>query len=206
MYYYNLETKVVGKKNPVYPSKNLKTTWGFAMTEKELPLSLELIRERIYVIRGQKVMLDRDLAELYGVTVKRLNEQVKRNLKRFPEDFMFSLDIKEVSNLKSQIATSSWGGVRKMPNVFTENGVAMLSGILNSDRAIDVNIQIMRTFTKIRELMTIHKDIYQRMNKIEIKLLKHDQSIASINNVIEEMLKLPVTVKRKGKSIGFKKE
>jgi hypothetical protein len=112
---------------------------------KELILQ-EVVERRILVIRGQKVMLDRDLAGLYGVPVKRLNEQVKRNLKRFPGDFMFLLTRQEVMNLKSQIATSSWGGTRKLPYAFTEQGVAMLSSVLNSERAIQVNIAIMRAF------------------------------------------------------------
>lgn len=141
------------------------------MTEKELLLSMELIREKIYVIRGQKVMFDRDLAELYGVTAKRLNEQVKRNIKRFPEDFMFRLDSKEFSNLRSQFATSSWGGRRYLPLAFTEQSIAMLSGVLSSDRAIEVNVGIMRAFVKLREMMTVHSDLYKRLNKIEINQL-----------------------------------
>ncbi len=122
--------------------------------ENELVLSDELVVNKIYFIRGQKVMLDRDLASLYGVETKRLNEAVKRNIKRFPFDFMFQLNEKEFLNLKSQFATSSWGGSRKLPFAFTEQGVSMLSSVLNSDRAISVNIQIMRIFTKIRQALT----------------------------------------------------
>lgn len=114
-------------------------------------LPIEKIASKIYLIRDTKVMLDRDLAELYGVENKVLNQAVKRNIKRFPDDFMFQLTYQEFTHLKSQFVTSSWGGVRKIPNAFTEQGVAMLSGILNSDRAISVNIQIMRTFTKLKE-------------------------------------------------------
>ena len=113
----------------------------------------EVVINKIYLIRGQKVMLDSYLAELYRVETKRLNEQVKRNISRFPEDFMFQLTESEFKNLKSQIATSSWGGRRKPPFCFTEHGVLMLSSILNSERAIKVNIQIMRIFTKIRETL-----------------------------------------------------
>jgi len=102
----------------------------------------EYIGSKIYFIRGQKVMLDRDLAELYGVETKRINEQIKRNKERFPRDFMFLLTREELMNLKSQFATSSWGGVRKLPFAFTENGVAMLSSVLNSKRAIQVNIKL----------------------------------------------------------------
>lgn len=114
----------------------------------------EVISNKIYYIRETKVMLDKDLAELYGVTTGNLNKAVKRNIKRFPEDFMFQLTKEEFDNLKFQFGTSSWGGTRSLPYAFTEQGVAMLSGILNSERAISVNIQIMRIFTKIREAKT----------------------------------------------------
>lgn len=114
---------------------------------------IQIIRSKIYEIRGQRVMLDFDLAELYHVETRRLNEAVKRNIKRFPEDFMFQLNGDEWKNLISQIATSSWGGTRKLPYAFTEQGLAMLSGILNSDIAIQVNISIMRAFVFVRQLM-----------------------------------------------------
>ncbi|MCI0496370.1 ORF6N domain-containing protein, partial [candidate division KSB1 bacterium] len=116
---------------------------------KEL-ISIERIESKINSIRNKKVMLDRDLAELYGVETKVLNQAVKRNIERFPDDFMVQLDYKEVTDLKSQIVTSSWGGVRKLPYAFSELGVAMLSSILNSKAAIQINIQIMRVFTKLR--------------------------------------------------------
>src|SRR5690606_30812509 len=121
---------------------------------KEISIPDEIITSKIYLIRGQKVMLDRDLAELYGVTTGNLNKAVGRNIKRFPDDFMFELDKEEFDNLRSQFDTSKWGGTRKPPKAFTEQGVAMLSGVLNSDRAIAVNIQIIRVFTKIREVLT----------------------------------------------------
>lgn len=122
----------------------------------------------IFVVRGQKVMLDNDLAELYGVDTRTLNQAVRRNIKRFPNDFMFNLNKSEWEILKSQIVTSSsHGGRRKLPLVFTENGVAMLSGILNSDRAISVNIAIMRTFTKLRELLANDETLSIRMHKLE---------------------------------------
>lgn len=114
---------------------------------------IEELRNRIHVIRGQQVMLDKDLAEMYGVEVKRLNEAVKRNIKRFPEDFMFQLNISEWEILKSQFATSSWGGIRKLPFAFTEQGVAMLSSVLRSETAIEVNIRIMRAFVAIRKYL-----------------------------------------------------
>lgn len=112
-----------------------------------------IIQSKIYEIRGQQVMIDKDLAGLYQVEVKRLNESVKRNLKRFPEDFMFQLTTEEWLNLKSQFATSSWGGTRKLPYAFTELGVSMLSSILNSELAIEVNINIMRAFVAVRRFI-----------------------------------------------------
>lgn len=132
------------------------------MVKKErtlLSVPDEVVMNKIYVIRHQKVMLDIDLSGLYQVETKALNQQVKRNLKRFPNDFMFQLTQSEFENLKSQIVTSSWGGTRKMPFVFTEQGVAMLSGILYSDRAIAVNIKIMRIFTRVRQMLTDNKQL-----------------------------------------------
>jgi hypothetical protein len=126
---------------------------------KEIVVADEVIMNKIYFIRGYKVMLDEELAELYEVPTKRLNENVKRNMRRFPEDFMFQLTQKEFNNLKSQNATSSWGGRRTAPYAFTEHGVLMLSSILSSERAISVNIQIMRIYTKMREMIITHKDI-----------------------------------------------
>ncbi|MEI8086572.1 MAG: ORF6N domain-containing protein [Paludibacter sp.] len=116
-------------------------------------MELQFIQNKIYLIRGLRVMLDRDLAEMYGVETRRLNEQIKRNMKRFPEDFMFQLTVAEFENLKSQFATSRWGGTRKSPYVFTELGVAMLSSVLNSDTAIEINMNIMRAFINIRQLV-----------------------------------------------------
>jgi phage regulator Rha-like protein len=167
-------------------------------------IPIETIQNKIYLIRGKKIMLDRDLAELYGVKTYRLNEQVKRNVKRFPEDFMFQLNDGEYSNLKSQIAISSWGGRRTRPYAFTEQGVAMLSSVLNSERAIQVNIQIMRTFVKMKELMAENAEIMKRLNRIESKLLKHDHDIIKIFDVIKQIMDLPITLKRKAKPIGFK--
>ena len=118
---------------------------------------LEAIGQKIYLIRGHKVMLDRDLAALYEIPTKRLNEQVKRNIKRFPSDFAFLLTRQEVTILRSQFATSRWGGQRYQPYVFTEHGVAMLSSVLNSERAIQVNIAIMRAFVKFRQILSTHQ-------------------------------------------------
>ena len=136
-----------------------------AKTIKPLLIPDEIVINKIYLLRKQKVMLDEDLAELYQVETKRLNEQVKRNIQRFPEDFMFQLTAQEFENLKSQFATSSWGGRRKLPFAFTEQGVAMLSSVLNSETAIRVNIQIIRVFTKMRELLLTHKDILLQLRK-----------------------------------------
>jgi hypothetical protein len=145
--------------------------------ENTLIIPDELVMNKIYLIRNQKVMLDSDLAELYLVETKVLNQQVKRNLKRFPEDFMFQLTAQEFDNLKSQFVTSSWGGKRKLPYVFTEQGVAMLSGILNSDRAIAVNIQIMRIFTRIRQMLADNTDLRLDIEKIKNKLDNQDKNM-----------------------------
>lgn len=137
----------------------------------------EVVIDKIYLIRDQKGMLDEDLAELYGVETKRLNEQVARNIDRFPQDFMFRLNESEFADLKSQNATSSWGGRRTPPYAFTEHGVLMLSSVLNSKQAIRVNIQIMRIYTRIRELLLTHKDILLLVEQVERKLIKQDQKI-----------------------------
>jgi len=134
-----------------------------------MSFELESIKEMIYVIRHQKVMLDSDLAKLYGVQTKVLNQAVKRNLRRFPEDFMFQLTKAEYLSLKSQIVTSNVGrgGKQKQPLVFTENGVAMLSSVLKSEAAIDVNIAIMRIFTKLRSFMMFERDLVNRIDRLE---------------------------------------
>lgn len=147
----------------------------------------ELIMNKIYLIRGQKVMLDNDLAELYAVETRRLNEQVKRNIERFPDDFMFQLESGELENLKSQIATSRWGGRRKLPFAFTEHGVLMLSSVLNSERAIKVNIQIMRIYTRLRQMLLLQKDILIRLDQIEQKLSGHDDNILLIFEYLRQL-------------------
>ena len=143
---------------------------------------------KIHIIRGQKVMIDQDLAFLYEIENKRLNEQVRRNPNRFPPNFCFELTKEEFEILKSQIATSSWGGRRKLPHVFTEHGVLMLSSVLNSQRAIDVNIQIMRLFTKMRELLMNHKDLILKMEKIEQAMINHDQQIGLLFEYTKQLL------------------
>ncbi len=130
-------------------------------------ISSALITSKIHIIRGVKIMIDRDLAELYDVETRVLNQAVKRHMKRFPAYFMFQLTATEFYNLKSQIVTSSWGGVRKLPSAFTEQGVAMLSGILNSDRAIEVNIQIMRTFTSLRQMISGNQELKKQLETLQ---------------------------------------
>ena len=146
---------------------------------QQLPVENK-VESLIRVIRGQQVMLDRDLAELYGVETRRLNEQVKRNIERFPEDFMFQLTQNEFDNLKSQFATSSWGGVRKLPYAFTEQGVAMLSGVLKSPTAVEANIRIMRAFVSMRHFMVNNAAIFQRLETIEFNQLESNKVQAKI--------------------------
>lgn len=150
--------------------------------------SIEVVQNKIYLIRGKKVMFDKDLAQLYGTETFRLNEQVKRNSKRFPSDFMFQLTKKEFDNLISQFAISKWGGTRKLPYVFTEQGVAMLSSVLNSERAIEVNIQIMRVFTRLREMMITHKDLAHKLEGMERQLNNHEKKIVLIFDAIKRLL------------------
>jgi len=154
-------------------------------------VAVEVIATRILEIRGKKVMLDRDLAKLYGVATRNLNKAVKRNSERFPEDFMYQLTNEEVTSLMFQFGTSSWGGTRKLPYVFTEQGVAMLSGVLNSKRAIRVNILIMRAFTKLRELLLSHKDLAIKLEALEKKYAEHDEKIQAIFNAIKQLLEPP---------------
>jgi hypothetical protein len=156
------------------------------MSEQSL-LSEETISNKIYFIRNQKVMLDSDLASLYGVETKRLNEQVKRNESRFPLDFMFQLTDIEFQNLKSQFATSSWGGTRKLPFAFTEHGVLMLSSVLKSDKAIQTNIQIMRIFTKVRQMLLDTTEIKIDILQIQKKLENHDKNIELVFSYLDEL-------------------
>lgn len=162
-----------------------------------------IIIDKVHVVRGTKVMLDKDLAEMYGVEVKVLNQSVKRKQQRFPIDFMFQLTIVEWNSLKSQIVTSKnqgRGGVRKLPFAFTEQGVAMLSSVLNSDTAIEVNIQIIRVFTKMKQLLLDNKDLALKIEKIEQHLIKHDEEI---NTVFQYLKKLLVQENKPRKAIGF---
>lgn len=175
------------------------------MVKKELQVLVaeQKILNRIFVVRGQKVMIDEDLAEMYSVETRRLNEQVKRNAKRFPKDFMFTLTQKEFENLKSQNATSSWGGRRKLPNAFTEQGVAMLSSILNSDTAIEVNIRIIRVFTRLREYALTHKEILLQLAKLEKEVKGNSKDIENIFMVLKELIEKESKPAQRNK-IGFK--
>jgi hypothetical protein len=171
--------------------------------DKSLTIPDEVVMNKIYLIRNHRVMLDDDLAELYQVETRRLNEQVKRNIERFPEDFMFQLTEQEWENLKSQNATSSWGGRRKLPSAFTEHGVLMLSSVLNSERAIQVNIQIMRIYTKLKGMIVDHKDILHKLEKLEGKVSKHDDNFKVVFDYLRELLNPPSGPMRK---IGFKQK
>ncbi|HMI66667.1 MAG TPA: ORF6N domain-containing protein [Cyclobacteriaceae bacterium] len=171
--------------------------------KKGIAIPDAVVISKIYWVRNNKVMLDIDLAELYHVETRRLNEQVKRNLNRFPKDFMFQITEKEWANLMSQNAISSWGGRRKMPFAFTEHGVLMLSSILNSERAIQVNIQIMRIYTKLKGMLTGHKDILLKLEKLENKVGKHDDNFKTVFDYLKELLSPKGEPLRK---IGFKRK
>jgi len=160
-------------------------------------ISLEMILPAVFVVRGVKAMLDSDLALLYGVETKRLNEQVKRNFKRFPEDFMFQLSSEEFKILKSQNATSRWGGRRTMPYAFTEHGIAMLSSVLTSDKAIEVNVVIMRAFTKMRQMLTETDDLRKMMENLRYE---YDEKFEIVFQALDRILDMKPD---KSKPIGF---
>ena len=160
---------------------------------------IELIEKKILVIRGEKVMLDADLAELYGVETKMLMRAIKRNIDRFPADFMIQLDKEEFENLRFHFGTSSqWGGRRYLPYVFTEQGVAMLSSVLNSERAVKVNIEIMRAFVKLREMIASHKGLAKRLAELE---KKYDAQFKVVFDAIRQLMATP---EPREKKIGFR--
>jgi hypothetical protein len=172
------------------PKKTLKP-------EQQL-IPVEAIERRIFLIRGQKVMLDRDLAELYGVPTRRLNEQLRRNLDRFPEDFAFILTQQELKDLKSHFATSrsGWGGRRKLPYAFTEHGVVMAA-----PTAVRASIQVVRAFVRLREILATRKDLAQKLDQLEKKVARHDQQIKAVFDAIRQLLDpAPVPSRRQ---IGF---
>ena len=174
------------------------------MAKKELQILVaeQKILNRIYAIRNEKVMLDQDLAEMYAVETKQLKRQVKRNIDRFPKDFMFELTSKEFEHLRSQIGTSSWGGTRYMPMAFTEQGVAMLSSVLNSKTAIEVNIRIIRVFTKIREYALTHSEILLQLSKLEKEVKGNSKDIENIFAVLKELIEKDAKPAPRNK-IGF---
>lgn len=183
---------------------NLKPQFTASKGERSLMKELipqEIIEKKIYLIRGQKLMLDKDLAVLYGIKPIRLREQVKRNIKRFPEDFMFQLNEIEINFMVSQNAIPSrkhLGGYS--PYVFTEQRVAMLSSVLNSERAILVNIAIMRAFVKLREILSTHKELSHKLNELEKKIEKHDEEIHSIFEAIRQLM---TPIEKPKPRIGF---
>ncbi len=170
-----------------------------------LPVPIEIIERRIYLIHDHKVMLDSDLAELYQVPTKSLNLAVRRNMDRFPADFMFQLTKEEAGALRFQIETSNKGrgGRRYLPYAFTQEGVAMLSSILNSPRAIQVNIAIMRAFVRIRELTVGHKDLARKLEELEKKYQAHDVQIKAVFDAIRKLIEQPAPPRRR---IGFSPE
>ena len=163
-------------------------------------MPVEHITRSILVLRRQRVLLDRDLAEIYDVSTGRLNEAVKRNAARFPEDFMFQLTEPEAQNLRSQIAISSWGGRRYRPFVFTEYGAIQAANVLRSPRAIEMSLYVVRAFVQLREMLASNKELAQRLDELERKLATHDQAITGILKTIRDLMN-PPEPKRRG--IGF---
>jgi hypothetical protein len=173
------------------------------MPRQKLIAPAPVIETKIHLVRGQKVMLDSDLAEMYEVPTKRLNEAVRRNLDRFPEDFSFLLTIQEVESLRSQIATSKTGrgGRRYMPRAFTEHGIAMLSAVLHSERAVQVSIFIVRTFVRLREVIAAHKDLAARVEKLESG---HTDHASIITVLVKEIRALKILPEPPRNPIGFR--
>ncbi len=180
-------------------------------------ISMSVIEEKIFLIRGQKVILDTDLAELYGVSTKRLNEQVKRNIDRFPKDFMFQLNENEVNKMwsqivtasdpanaiRSQIATASKRNVRYLPYAFTEHGAIMAASVLNSKRAVDVSVYVVRAFVRLRQMLAANKELAHKLAELEHKVVSHDGTIQVLVAAIRKLMAPPET---KEKKIGFVKE
>jgi hypothetical protein len=167
----------------------------------EKAIVIEDIKSRIFIIRGKKVIFDKDLAELYGVDTGQLIRQVRRNLKRFPDDFMFSLTKKEFMNLRCQFGISSWGGRRYLPYVFTEQGIAMLSSVLNSKRAIEVNIQIMRAFVSLRRWVLSYESLRRKIEEME---KKYDGNFRIVFTALKELMDPPP--EKPKRRIGFHHE
>lgn len=173
---------------------------GMRKTRISVPVSAGRIAESILILRGQKVLLDADLAALYKVETRRLNEQVRRNRDRFPEDFVFELTDEEHGNLMSQFAISSWGGRRKHPTAFTEHGAIMAATVLNSSRAVEMTIYVVRAFVELRGTLASNKQLAQKLAELERKLATHDQAITGIIKTIRQLMRPPEPKKR---PIGF---
>ena len=171
------------------------------MTESSPPTKLDTVESAIHLIRGQRVMLDSDLAAIYGVTTKRLNEQLRRNRDRFPLDFAFQLTAQEFTNLKSQFATSSsHGGKRKVPWAFTEHGAIMLASVLNSAVAIDASVRVVRAFVRLREMISANAELAAKFAQLERRLDSHDEAIAQLFAAIRQLL---APAPEKKREIGF---
>jgi phage regulator Rha-like protein len=164
-------------------------------------IPIERIENKILIVRGQKVILDADLSMLYGVPTKVLNQAIKRNKDRFPEDFMFQLDTKEFEILRSQSVTSSeWGGRRFAPYAFTEHGAIMAANVLNSDKAIEVSVIVVRAFVRLRTILSTNKELAHKLNELERKIESHDETIQSLFDAIRQLMAPP---KQKKQEIGF---
>jgi hypothetical protein len=167
-------------------------------------VAVEHISSAILILRGRRVLLDSELARIYGVTTRRLNEQVSRNRNRFPADFLFELTAKEFADLKSHFATSSWGGRRKRPMAFTEHGAIMAATVLNSPRAVEMSVYVVRAFVQLRELLASNKELARRLDQLEVRIEKglatHDGAIAAMLSAIRKLMN-PQPSRRRG--IGF---
>ncbi len=179
----------------------MKEKFGMVKEVEKIFPEKQIIRT-IMVIRGEKVILDSDLAALYGVETRRLNEQVRRNADKFPEDFMFQLSNEEFNNLKSQIATSSWGGRRKLPLVFTEHGALQAANVLNSDQANKMSVFIVRAFIRLREMALTNEKLSRKIDDLERRVSDHDEILIDLIREIRKLVDVP-DMKRKKRPIGF---
>jgi hypothetical protein len=195
-------TLLIKEKEKLWPAQHSIFSFQYeGQLFMEQIIRVESIQNKILIIRGQKVLLDKDLADLYGVPTKQLNQSVKRNQQRFPQDFMFQLTSAEFGLLRSQVVTSKVrGGLRTLPYVFTEQGVAMLSSVLHSRRAIIVNIAIMRAFVQLREFLSTHKDLAKKFQELERKYESHDMKIKAVFDAIRQLMSPP---KKKKYKVGF---
>ena len=175
------------------------------MAVRRVPVAVEVIQRRIYLVRGQKVMTDADLAKLYQVQTKDLNRAVQRNLSRFPDDFMFRLNPEEAESLRCQIGTSKVGrgGRRYLPLVFTEHGVVMLSSVLKSERSVQMNILVVRAFVKLREMLASHKDLANKMIDLERQQRQHGQQLGTVYTMVRRLMEPP---RKRKRTIGFRIE